>query len=264
MLKVRTPPIDHATGLPWLRPHATAYRWPMRIAPLRLAAGGIALLAGFGMAASAIASNGTDLRGGRSGSLRDLVIRQSEQLNAESVATAALRRSVARLATQIGGVDLTDARREEAALTPLAGMTAVHGPGVSVTLNDAPRNAGLDDVDPDALVIHQQDVQAVVNALWRGGAEAVMVMDQRLIATSAVKCVGNTLLLQGRVYSPPYVIQAIGDADRLQHALEVDPGTQLIHDLAVVYGLGYDVASTASISMPAFTGALTSPHAQTL
>jgi len=236
----------------------------MRIAPLRLAAGGIALLAGFGMAASAIASNGTDLRGGRSGSLRDLVIRQSEQLMTESVATTTLRRNVAQLAIEIGGIDLTDARREAAALTPVVGMSAVRGPGVSVTLTDAPRSAGLDDVDPDFLVIHEQDVQAVVNALWRGGAEAVMVMDQRLIATSAVKCVGNTLLLQGRVYSPPYRIQAIGNTERLLHALEVDPGTLLIRDLAVVYGLGYDVASTRSISMPAFTGALISPYAQTL
>jgi uncharacterized protein YlxW (UPF0749 family) len=236
----------------------------MRVTPLRLAAGGIALLAGFGMAASAIASNGTDLRGGRSGSLRDLVIRQSEQLARESSSTAALRKSVSRLATELGGVDLTDARREEATLTPLAGLSAVHGPGVSVTLNDASKSAGMDGVDPDSLVIHQQDVQAVVNALWRGGAEAVMVMDQRLVATSAVKCVGNTLLLQGHVYSPPYRIQAIGNTDRLLRALEVDPGTQLIHDLAVVYGLGYDVTATSSISMPAFTGALNSPNAQTL
>lgn len=236
----------------------------MRVTPLRIAAGAIALLAGFGMAASAIASNGTDLRGGRSGSLRDLVIRQSEQLARESTATAALRKTVASLATEIGGVDLTDARREEAGLIPAAGLSAVHGPGVTVTLNDAPKAQTLDDVDPDALVIHQQDVQAVVNALWRGGAEAVMVMDQRLVATSAVKCVGNTLLLQGHVYSPPYRIAAIGNRESLLRALDHDPGTQLIHDLAVVYGLGYDVTSTPTISMPAFTGALSSPYAQTL
>ena len=236
----------------------------MRATSLHLAAGGIALLAGFGMAASAIAANGTDLRGGRSGSLRELVVRQSEQLAQEAASTTALRRAVSKLAVEIGGVDLTDARREEATLIPLAGLSAVHGPGVSVTLTDAPRNAGLDDVDPDALVIHQQDVQAVVNALFRGGAEAVMVMDQRLVATSAVKCVGNTLLLQGHVYSPPYRIAAIGDTEKMLHALDIDPGTSLIRDLARVYGLGYDVATSASIAMPAYNGALNSPYAQTL
>ena len=62
-------------------------------------------------------------------------------------------------------------------------------------------------------------MQAVVNALWAGGAEAMMIQDQRIISTSAVRCVGNTLILQGRVYSPPYRIRAIGDPDALRRTL---------------------------------------------
>ena len=237
----------------------------MRIPPLRLAAGGIALLAGFGMAASAVVANGTDLRGGRAGSLRELVIRQSEALVKDSRDEVALRRTVSRLAVDIGGVDLTDARREEAALLPVAGFTALHGPGVVVTLDDAkPTDALQSDVDPDALVIHQQDIEAVVNALWRGGADAVTVMDQRIISSSAVRCVGNTLLLQGRVYSPPFVVAAIGDPERLTTALDNDPGTALIHDLARVYGLGYDVRPSTRVDAPAFAGVVAAPNAQTL
>ena len=97
---------------------------------------------------------------------------------------------------------------------PAAGFTAVHGPGVRVVLDDAPRRpdgslpAGA---RPDDVVVHQQDVQSVVNALWAGGAEAMVIMDIRVISTSAVRCVGNTLLLHGRVYSPPFEIEAIGD-----------------------------------------------------
>ena len=95
--------------------------------------------------------------------------------------------------------------RQANALMVEAGTQEVRGPVVVVELNDAkipadqlPEGVGVDDN-----VVHQQDVQAVVNALWSGGAEAMMVMDQRLISTSAVRCVGNTLILQGRVYSPP-------------------------------------------------------------
>ena len=69
-----------------------------------------------------------------------------------------------------------------------------------MTLDDAPRRASLPGTaKPDDLVVHQQDVQAVVNALWHGGAEAMHAQDQRVISTSAVRCVGNTLILQGRV-----------------------------------------------------------------
>lgn len=229
--------------------------------PLHWAVTGITLLAGFGMAVSAVAANGTDLRGGRSATLHDLVARQAEELERETAATDNLRQSVSELAERLGGIDLTSARADAEVLTPVAGLSAVEGPGVIVTLQDAPKT--LDDVDPDLLVIHQQDVQSVVNALWHGGAEAIMIMDQRLIASSAVKCVGNTLLLQGRVYSPPYRIQAIGDAKRLQRALDDESGVQLLKDLARVYGIGYEVASSPLIRMPEFTGSISLPYSET-
>ena len=89
---------------------------------------------------------------------------------------------------------------------------------VTVTLDDAPSSVAANGIDPDLLVVHQQDIQAVVNALWSGGAEAMTIQDQRVISTTAVKCVGNTVL-HGIPYSPPYVITAIGDQARLRAAL---------------------------------------------
>jgi uncharacterized protein YlxW (UPF0749 family) len=103
-------------------------------------------------------------------------------------------------------------------------------------------------------VVHQQDVQAVVNALWRGGAEGVQVMDQRLIATSAVRCVGNTLILAGRVYSPPFVITAVGDPDRLSRALATEPGVQLFRDFVPIAGLGYDERRLDDVTLVASPG----------
>ena len=95
-----------------------------------------------------------------------------------------------------------------------AGLDPVRGPGLVVTLNDAQRDADgrfPRDASPDDLVVHQQDIQAVLNALWSAGAEGIQMQDQRIIATSAPRCVGNTLLLNGRTYSPPYVITAVGN-----------------------------------------------------
>src|ERR687883_440089 len=109
---------------------------------------------------------------------------------------------------------------------------------------------------PDDLVVHQQDVQAVVNALWVGGAEAMMLMDQRVISTSAVRCVGNTLLLQGRVYSPPYRITAIGDPARMRAALETPAALQIYREFAREFGLGWTVQDAGELTVPAFTGSL--------
>jgi uncharacterized protein YlxW (UPF0749 family) len=109
--------------------------------------------------------------------------------------------------------------------------------------------------------VHQQDVQAVVNALWSGGAEAMMLQDQRVISTSAVRCVGNTLILQGRVYSPPYTITAIGDAGQLRAALDSSPEVTIYRQYVDALGLGYDLTSRASVTMPAYAGSLDLVHA---
>ncbi|CAA0116511.1 Uncharacterised protein [Mycolicibacterium vanbaalenii] len=123
-----------------------------------------------------------------------------------------------------------------------AGLTPLSGPGLVVTLNDAQRDAEgrfPRDASPDDLIVHQQDIEAVLNALWSAGAEGIQMQDQRIIATSAPLCVGNTLLLNGRTYSPPYVITAIGDAAAMQQALTEAPMVTLYKRYAARFGLSY-------------------------
>ncbi len=137
------------------------------------------------------------------------------------------------------------------------GSTPVAGPGLTVKLSDAPEDSlPLAGDRPDLLVVHQQDIQSVMNALWAGGAEAMTLMDQRVISTSAVRCIGNVLILQGRRYSPPYVISAIGDPSRLKQALQDAPAVQVYvrdaHDL----GLGWSVTVASDpLQLPAYSGA---------
>ena len=43
----------------------------------------------------------------------------------------------------------------------------------------------------------EQSFQAVANELWRGGAEAMTLQKQRVVSTTGIKCVGNTVVLHG-------------------------------------------------------------------
>ena len=134
----------------------------------------------------------------------------------------------------------------------------MRGPAITVSIDDAPRRPGrppLSD-DPNDLVVHQQDLQAVVNALRAAGAEAVTLMGERIIATSAVRCVGNTVLLHGRVYSPPFVVTAIGDQNALRDALDSDPGVAYFRTFVDRFGLGYTVRDERSVELPAYDGPL--------
>ena len=149
------------------------------------------------------------------------------------------------------------ARADVTALEPAAGLVPVVGPGLQVSMSDAPRDADGNypqGVDPDDLVVHQQDVQSVVNALWAGGAEAMMSPDQRVLTTSAVRCIGNTLLLQGRTYSPPFVVTAIGDTAGMSAALDDEPGVQLLLQYVDKFKLGYDVKVVDPVELPAYDG----------
>jgi uncharacterized protein YlxW (UPF0749 family) len=77
-----------------------------------------------------------------------------------------------------------------------------------------------------------------------------------VINTNAVRCVGNTLLLHGRRYSPVFVIQAIGDSARLRASLEASPGVRAFEEAARIYGLGYAVTNETDILAPAYRGSV--------
>jgi uncharacterized protein YlxW (UPF0749 family) len=140
-----------------------------------------------------------------------------------------------------------------------AGLQALRGPGLVVTLDDAKRDAEgrfPGDASADDLVVHQQDIEAVLNALWSAGAEGIQMQDQRIIATSAPLCVGNTLLLNGRTYSPPYAVTAIGDVPAMQAALAASPMVSLYKRYVLRFGLGYAEDPRAQVEVTAHPPAL--------
>jgi uncharacterized protein YlxW (UPF0749 family) len=225
----------------------------------------VCLVAGLLFATSHEAARGQELRSPATGDLADLVRAAEHQVDSEATTLRQLQ-AEAKVATDAAATDDTHVgqlKAEEAPLLLAAGRQAVSGPGLTVVLDDAPSAPDDPTVDPNQLVVHQSDLQAVVNALWAGGADAVSVAGQRLIATSAVRCVGNTLLLNGRVYSPPYQIEAIGPADAMSSELGRSPGVTLYRQAASYYGLRYTVESEQRIDLPAYDGPLALDYAKT-
>ena len=90
---------------------------------------------------------------------------------------------------------MTKLQRRVDELRGPSGLRPVSGPGVTVTLQDAPQEVldqAAEDGEPpgDTLVVHQQDIQAVVNALWLGGAEAISIRTSGSSRTTGIKCAG--------------------------------------------------------------------------
>ncbi|WP_371603357.1 DUF881 domain-containing protein [Streptomyces sp. NBC_01220] len=234
--------------------------------PAKVLTAAVFALAGLIFVTSANTAKGTNIRTDSSLlKLSDLIQQRSEKNASLDESVASVRDDIDTLAQRDGGSTEAEEARLKA-LERAAGTAKLSGRAVSVTLNDAPQNAtaspGYPDPQPNDLVIHQQDLQAVVNALWQGGARGIKVMDQRLISTSAVRCVGNTLILQGRVYSPPYKITAVGDPAELEQALDASPAIQNYLLYVKAYGLGWKVDEREAVTLPGYSGTVDLHYAE--
>lgn len=153
--------------------------------------------------------------------------------------------------------------RELDNLSFTAGLTAVRGPGLEVVLGDSPTVPS--GKDPSNYIIHDYDLRVIVNALWGAGAEAIAVNDQRLVAVSALRCAGNTILVNSTRLASPYTIKAIGDPGTLYQALREDEGAlQLIDGYAKSFGLVVDVKKSSGLKLPPYQGSLRIEYAKAI
>jgi uncharacterized protein YlxW (UPF0749 family) len=169
----------------------------------------------------------------------------------------ALRAEVLSARRRLSEQAAADARRVRGVQLQ-AGTVPMRGPGLEVTLSDIDREAE-DPADRAALAVHDVDLQLVVNALWRAGAEAVAVNGQRLVATSPIRAAGETITVNFRPLVPPYEIAAIGaDKDAFERTDVGERYRRFAEDL----GFGFKVEARQRLSVPAFLGTLQLSAAQ--
>lgn len=145
--------------------------------------------------------------------------------------------------------------RELEGIRATAGLTAVVGPGVEVVLGDAAEVASGG--DPNDYLIHDTDVSAVVNALFAGGAEAVDVNGERIVATTPIRCAGTTILVNSVRLGGPYTVRAVGDPVGLEEALAEDPSASLLlGTYRSQYGLAVTVARSTEVRVAPYRGSM--------
>lgn len=153
-----------------------------------------------------------------------------------------------------------------------AGLTEVEGPGVLVTLSDGysaddsskPQSTTPGQVDNNPLttelIIHDQDILRVVNELYAAGAEAVSINNLRMVSTSSVRCVGNTVLIDGVRIASPIKIRAIGDSDTLLGALRMPGG--IVEELRSVNPKMITLEAVKNMTLPAYSGSTSRRYAK--
>ena len=235
--------------------------------PWRVGTPLVVLLCGALFVVSAHNSQGTDLRPGRYTDLASLVDSEARDYRALQQRVKDLNGDVATLTNQVNDSEVRRYQRRIQKLEDPAGLVPRTGPGVTVTLSDAPEEVINNTTrDLNYLVVHQQDIQAVVNAMWKAGATAVTVQGQRVVTTTGIKCEGNAVQLQGVPYSQPYRISAVGDQTALLNAIDSDRYLQVYRAQAAdpSISVGWQLQLEDSITAPAYDGLLDLNYAKPL
>lgn len=222
-----------------------------------------AVAGGLLFAAAATTSHGLELRS-TGGDVSSVVKERTAQVASRRVEARRLQAEVDRLAGRGHTPSGSAERADDESLRFASGLLAVQGNGMRVELSDTPRSVNYPNVDPNFLVVHQQDIQAYVNALWAGGAEAVALQGQRLVTTSGIKCVGNTVVIDGVPYSPPYVIEAVGEPVQLRAALNRSAEVETYRAYAEKYQLGLSEDEIGQLHIAGYDGPIAFRYAKPL
>lgn len=170
-----------------------------------------------------------------------------------------LDEDVRRLRNDVAAAESTAAQRDEqvaaanrqlAELAGRAGTTALHGPGLEVTLSDSDRSPPSPD-EAGAYRIHDSDLQLVVNALFAAGAEAVAINDSRVVVTTPIRAAGDTIVVNFRPLNPPYRVRAIGADEDEFAASEI---AARFRRWTRLFGLGYSTNQADDVTVPGYTG----------
>ena len=227
----------------------------------------ICILCGALFPISAANSDGDDLRPGRYTDLAALTSAEKRSADQLTERARTLDDEITSLTEGLADVGVRRAQRRVETLKDPAGLTPRSGAGVTVSLSDAPEEVrGVSTKDPNLLVVHQQDIQAVVNAMWKGGASAITIEGQRIVSTTGIRCEGNAVLLQGVPYSQPYDIAAVGDPAALTAAIEADQFISVYRFQAAdpEIAVGWELSQETLVEAPAFDGLVDLSYAKPL
>ena len=174
--------------------------------------------------------------------LVDFLTKQVEALRAQT----AIARDKALIQSRAGS-EVTDLVRS---LEDQTGASPLRGPGLSVRLSDSAHPVAGGSTRDEGR-IQDRDVQDVVNALWAAGARGVAVNGIRLTGQTAIRTAGEAILVDFRPQSSPYVVSAVGDPSALQVSFAGSSVAQRFGTWTQLYGLGFSVSRSSSISLPA-------------
>jgi uncharacterized protein YlxW (UPF0749 family) len=131
------------------------------------------------------------------------------------------------------------------------GLTEMKGSGVIITLSDANEEA-----TSAKSIAHAADLRDIINFLWGLGAKAISINNERVVFSTPIDCIVNTILINSTKTVPPFEIKVIGDADFIYQSLANENFLKDLHRRADEEGLVFTYEKKDEISIESFRGSV--------
>ncbi|MBQ9757798.1 MAG: DUF881 domain-containing protein [Clostridia bacterium] len=143
----------------------------------------------------------------------------------------------------------------------MAGLTDVTGSGIIVVIKDGNGQKVDSALYSDGYgIVHDTLLLTTLNELRAAGAEALSINDERILATSEIRCAGPTVSVNNTKLAAPFEVKVIGNPDTLENALRM-PGGAI--DEAGFYGVDVTIKKSNKLMIKKYTGAGSFKYAQT-
>lgn len=178
---------------------------------------------------------------------RDILYKEQQDLNNEASKLQELNNSIQNeiKVKSLSQPELDHLQVEKA----LAGMTEATGPGVTIELNDSSQVTASEDA-----IVHAADLRDSINLLWNSGAEAISLNGQRIVFTTAIDCIVNTILINNTKITAPFIITAIGDSTRMKEGLASPLNLADIKNRSRYNALVFKSTQSSNLTVPAYKG----------
>lgn len=189
--------------------------------------------------------------------LIDEVLSEQEKYNRLYEQLEKAEKSLEKIRTEAtaGNQEATEAEKELKENNMLLGLTEVKGEGIIIKFDDD-RNVESDEVNLSRYLVHEEDLLQVVNELFNAGAEAVSINEHRITNTTAIRCDGNIIRVNGQVITVPITIKAI--CSKAIYNTLIRPGgyLQLMADEGVIV----EPQTSDNIVIPKYNGVYSNAH----
>lgn len=139
---------------------------------------------------------------------------------------------------------ISSLRKELEANRIVAGFRDLEGPGIRIEMEDSDQFEEGQNLNN--FIIHNSDVLQIINDLKVGGAERISINGSPILWHSEIDCNGATIKVEQDIFAPPFVIEAIGDPQKLEGILKAPDG---IIQLMEIWDIQIDIKKEKNIAI---------------